>query len=190
MVGSNDDDNTSIYLPPPCPGPLAPRTGPPAAAFAMRPTRQRPRGRRREPTQGQRSKRDASAMLFALNAATLQPAQASIQEEDQSAESPNINSDAPGGFVAPRQHGPLRPPIPAARAVAPTQIVGGTSISTSNHNIAQVGRSNGQRGTDSKKRAPRTCKTCTRYGGSNATTCNGRTGRGSCQHFHEDGEPK
>ena len=137
-----------------------------------------------------RNARDASAMLFALNAATLQPAQARIQEEGQSTESPNINSDAPGGFVAPRQHGPLRPPIPAARAVVPTQIVGGTSISTSNHRIAEGPRKNGQRGADAKKRAPRTCKTCTRYGGSNETTCKGRTSMGSCQHFHEDGEPK
>ena len=136
-----------------------------------------------------RNARDASAMLSALNAATLQPTQASIQEEDQSAESQSINHDAPGGFVAPRQHGPLQPPTAAARAVVPTQIVAGTSIATSAHSIAQVRRRHGERGADAKKRAPRTCKICRKYGGP-YETCIGRTSRGSCQHFHEDGTSK
>ena len=91
-----------------------------------------------------RNARDASAMLSALNAATLQPAQASIPAEDQSAESQNINNDAPapGGFVAPRQHVPLQPPTAAAGAVVPTQIVARTSIATSNHStdVAKVTR--------------------------------------------------
>ena len=136
-----------------------------------------------------RNARDASAMLSALNAATLQPAQeATIQAEDQSSETPNSNN-LPGGFVAPRQHGALQPPIPAARAVVPTQIVGGTSIGTSNHSTAQVARRHGQRGNDAKKRAPRTCKNCKKYGGP-SETCKGRGPRGLCQHFHEDGTSK
>jgi hypothetical protein len=53
-------------------------------------------------------------------------------------------------------------------------------------------RRNGERGADKRPRAPRHCKRCLTYNGSNGTTCLGRTKRGidACQYFDASGQAK
>ena len=142
-----------------------------------------------------RKARDASALLSALNAATLQPTTAEVEESppaNETSETPAQKGNIAqwGEWAAPRQHGSLQPPAPSARSVVPTHVIGGTNIGMSSQHTTNIPRKNGQRGADSKRRAPRTCKNCKKHGGSLSATCQGRTGRGACQHYHEDGQPK
>lgn len=140
-----------------------------------------------------RKARDASALLSALNSATLQPTEAEVNESA----SANDGTAAPAqivtqseGWALPRQHRSLQPPAPAARAEVPNQVVGGTNIGQSNSHLPQVLRKQGQRGSDATQRAPRTCKSCKKGGGNMFATCPGRTSRGVCQYYNKDGQPK
>ena len=47
----------------------------------------------------------------------------------------------------------------------------------------------GERGKDTKKRAGRKCKNCVKFEGSNSSICPGRSGRGVCKYYNENGEP-
>ena len=117
-----------------------------------------------------RKARDASALLSALNAATLQPAQAKAgasppaNQADAAATSEPDRSanDLPAGWVAPRHHGSLLSPVPEARAAIPTRAVGGTTISPCD-TTTNAGR--GRRKQDKTKRKPRTCQRCKKYRG-------------------------
>ena len=105
----------------------------------------------------------------------------------------NRNVAQPEGWVAPRQHGSLQPPAQTARAVIPSQAVGGTNVGLTGRIASRDIRTQGQRGQDRSKRAPKKCKRCRKYGGthweSQALQCKGR-GRGKCQYYHDDGRPK
>lgn len=100
----------------------------------------------------------------------------------------------PSPCPAVAQHPPL--PLPRAQvATSPNDafvLVGGRDVSGEPMPLGLLKRQRGQRGGDTAKRKPKSCKLCKKWGGAEcatAYTCNGRAPRGSCQHYTADGPP-
>lgn len=81
---------------------------------------------------------------------------------------------------------PIPDPAPQAMHASPYVVVGGVLIGKNTMSAPAVSRS---RGADRIKRRVRTCKSCNTNGGDFSEYCSGRSGRGICAFYDENGTP-